>query len=135
MADTNEDLPPLKNKKWVDYPLTTSEWRLVKLVHHCLQVCLCCSCIRQCYVTIFSQLVAKWHNELSKQDTLTCMQLYLMLEMLMSDLEKLLKNEEYQPVHDALSAGIALLEKYYCRSDDTDAYFISHGMQFCFYEL
>jgi hypothetical protein len=37
-ADTNEDLPPLKNKRWADYRLTTSEWTLVKLVHHCLQV-------------------------------------------------------------------------------------------------
>ena len=83
-------------------------------------------------MTIFSQLVAKRHNELSKQDTPTCTQLYPLLEMLMSDWEELLENEEYEPVHEALSAGIALLEKYYRRSDDTDAYFISHGMQCCF---
>ena len=50
-----------------------------------------------------------------------------MLEMLMSDWEDLLEDEEYEPVHDALRAGITLLEKYYRRADDTDAYFISHG--------
>jgi len=50
-----------------------------------------------------------------------------MLEMLMSDWEDLLENEEYEPVHDALRAGIVLLEKYYRRADDTDAYFISHS--------
>ena len=38
-ADTNEDLPPLINKVWADYRLTPSEWKLVKLVHHCLKVC------------------------------------------------------------------------------------------------
>jgi hypothetical protein len=47
--------------------------------------------------------------------------------MLMSDWEELLENEEYELVHDALRAGIALLEKYYRRSDDTNAYFISHS--------
>jgi hypothetical protein len=34
---------------------------------------------------------------------------------------------EYEPVHHALQAGITLLEKYYRRADDTDAYFIAHG--------
>ena len=75
------------------------------------------------------QLLANQHNELSKEDSPTCTQVYPMLEMLMSDWEELLEKEEYQPVHAALSAGIALLEKYYRCSDDTDAYFISHGMK------
>jgi hypothetical protein len=39
-ADANEELPPLTGKKkWADYRLTPPEWKLVKLVHHCLQVC------------------------------------------------------------------------------------------------
>lgn len=48
--------------------------------------------------------------------------------MLMSDWEDLLDNDEFEPVHDALRAGIKLLEKYYRRADDTDVYFISHGL-------
>lgn len=51
-----------------------------------------------------------------------------MLELLMSEWEDLLENEEYEPVCGALCASIALLEKYYCRADDTDIYFIAHGM-------
>lgn len=47
--------------------------------------------------------------------------------MLMSDWEELLENDDFEPVHDALRAGIALLEKYYRRADDTNAYFISHS--------
>ena len=74
-----------------------------------------------------AKLVAKRHNELSEEDTPTCTRLYPTLEMLMSDWEELLENEEYELVHDALRAGIALLEKYYRRSDDTNAYFISHS--------
>ncbi len=50
-----------------------------------------------------------------------------MLELLMSEWEELLENKEYEPVHHALRAGIALLEKYYRRADDTDVYFIAHG--------
>ena len=50
-----------------------------------------------------------------------------MLELLMSEWEDRLDDEKYEPVHDALKAGIKLLEKYYRRADDTDAYFIAHG--------
>jgi hypothetical protein len=42
-----------------------------------------------------------------------------MLELLMSEWEDRLDDEEYKPVHDALRAGIALLEKYYHRADDS----------------
>ena len=59
-----------------------------------------------------------------------------MLELLMSEWEELLEDEEYAPVHTALQAGIALLEKYYRRADDTDVYFIGHGTQhYYFYRL
>jgi hypothetical protein len=51
-----------------------------------------------------------------------------MLELLMSEWEERLEQAEYEPVHDALRAGIKLLEKYYRRADDTDVYFIAHGM-------
>ena len=51
-----------------------------------------------------------------------------MLELLMSEWEDLLEKEEYEPVYVALRAGISLLEKYYRRADDTDVYFIAHGM-------
>jgi len=47
--------------------------------------------------------------------------------MLMSDWEELVENKEYELVHDALRAGIALLDKYYRHADDTNTYFISHS--------
>ena len=37
-ADANEDLPPLKKKSWLDYHLSQSEWKLIKLINHCLKV-------------------------------------------------------------------------------------------------
>jgi hypothetical protein len=88
------------------------------------------------------KLVAKRHNELSKEDTPTCTRLYPTLEMLMSDWEDLLENKEFESVHNALHAGIALLKKYYRRADDTNVYFISHSklsslvivMDFNYYE-
>lgn len=56
-----------------------------------------------------------------------------MMELLMSKWEELLEDMEYKPVHHALKAGIALLEKYYRRADDTDAYFIAHGKTRCLF--
>lgn len=47
--------------------------------------------------------------------------------MLMSDWEELLEKKEFESVHNALHAGIALLKKYYRRADDTNVYFISHS--------
>ncbi|KIL67435.1 hypothetical protein M378DRAFT_74092 [Amanita muscaria Koide BX008] len=44
----------------------------------------------------------------------------------MSEWEDLLEKPEYEPVHKGLQAGVALLEKYYHRADDTDIYFIAH---------
>ena len=58
-----------------------------------------------------------------------CMRVLPMLELLMSEWEELIENKEYEPVHVALQAGILLLEKYYHRTDNTDVYFIAHGMQ------
>ena len=54
----------------------------------------------------------------------------------MLEWEELLDNQEYEPVHGALQAGISLLEKYYRHADDTDVYFIAHGRQhYLFYHL
>ena len=59
-----------------------------------------------------------------------------MLELLMSEWEELLENDEYEPVYRALQASISLLEKYYHQANDTDVYFIAHGMQnHHFYQL
>ena len=74
------------------------------------------------------KLIAKRHNELSKEESPTCTRLYPTLEMLMSDWEDLLDNNEFEPVHGTLCAGVKLLEKYYRHADDMDAYFISHGL-------
>ena len=46
-------------------------------------------------IMAFLKLVAKQHNELSKEDTPTCSQLYPTLEMLMSDWEELLENKGF----------------------------------------
>jgi hypothetical protein len=50
-----------------------------------------------------------------------------MLQLLTSEWEELLDNMEYEPLHDVLKAGVALLEKYYRCADDMDVYFIAHG--------
>ena len=127
MADGNEDLPPLKNKSWLDYQLDADEWRLIKLAYNCLNVS--SVVIINTYCQFDLQVVAARHNELSNEELATCTRVLPMMELLMSEWEELLEDLEYEPVYDALRAGIASLEKYYRRADDTDAYFIAHGKQ------
>jgi hypothetical protein len=74
-----------------------------------------------------SQVVEAHHNELSNEELATCTRVLPMMELLMLEWEDLLGEPEFEPVHHALRAGIALIEKYYRRTDDTDAYFIAHG--------
>jgi hypothetical protein len=79
--------------------------------------------------------VSDRHNELSNEELATCMRVLPMMELLMSEWEDLLDDQEYEPVHDALRAGISLLEKYYRCSDDTDVYFIAHSKYYQQYYL
>ena len=124
MADSNDGLPPLQKKSWSDFRLTSAEWKLVKMVYDCLEVGFLLSSL---YFSHLMQIVAARHNELSNEELATCTRVLPMLELLMSEWEDLLTKPEYEPVHGALRAGVALLEKYYRRADDTDAYFIAHG--------
>ena len=36
-------------------------------------------------------------------------------------------DDNYKPVHAALNAGLANMQKWYQKTDDTSIYFISHG--------
>jgi len=47
--------------------------------------------------------------------------------MLQSKWEELLKNERYEPVYEALEAGLRNIAKWYRKASDTSIYFISHG--------
>jgi hypothetical protein len=83
-----------------------------------------------CTFSYCSQIVAACHNELSNEELATCTRVLSMMELLMLEWEDLLNKLEFKPVYHALRAGIALIEKYYHHTDDTDAYFIAHS-QFC----
>ena len=125
-ADDNENLPPLKKKSWSDYRLTAPEWKLIQLVYRCLKVGLVLSAVH--FLIVHSlQIVSARHNELSNEELATCTRVLPTMELLMSEWEDLLDEPEFEPVHHALRAGIALIEKYYRHTDDTDAYFIAHG--------
>jgi hypothetical protein len=47
--------------------------------------------------------------------------------MLQTQWEEFLKDLQYAPVHDALTAGLKNMQKWYRKTDDTSIYFISHG--------
>ena len=49
------------------------------------------------------------------------------MEMLQSKWDDLLEDSRYEPVHEALAAGLKNMAKWYRIADDTSIYFISHG--------
>jgi hypothetical protein len=47
--------------------------------------------------------------------------------MLQSKWDNLSENGRYEPVHEALAAGLRNMAKWYRKADDTSIYFVSHG--------
>ena len=47
--------------------------------------------------------------------------------MLQGKWEELQENERYMPIHEALTAGLANMAKWYRKASDTSIYFVSHG--------
>lgn len=51
-----------------------------------------------------------------------------MLEFLQETWENMVKLDKFDEVADGITAGLSNLNKWYRKTDDTDAYFISLGM-------
>ena len=62
---------------------------------------------------------------------LTCYKVYPLIKRLQSQWEQLCDDLRYDPVKHALEARLKNMMKWYCKTDDTSIYFISHGL--CFY--
>lgn len=71
------------------------------------------------------------HGDLSAEKSPTCYKVFPLVEMLQSKWDDLLENEQYEPVHEALAAGLKNMAKWYRKADDTSIYFISHGEDPC----
>jgi hypothetical protein len=113
LADDNASIPPLaRGKAWLDYKFTRQEWQIIKLAHDCLKV------------------LASTHGDLSAKKMPICHKVFPLLEKLQSTWEWLSTKPEYKPVKHVLKAGLKNMEKWYCKTDDTSIYFISHGIFF-----
>ncbi|KAM6502733.1 hypothetical protein JOM56_002710 [Amanita muscaria] len=114
LADSKCGIPPLQSdgKAWSDYTLTEPEWRIIELAYNCLK------CNRK--------VIAEMHGELSAFKTPTIHKVFPLLEKLQSDWKDLLIDDEYEPVHHAIEAGLKNVQKWYKETNDTSMYFISH---------
>ena len=125
LVDNEDDLPPLVNGKWANYQLLAAKWKIIKLAHHCLSVSqqfIYLSCSK-----FLSQIPAATHGELSVHKEATCYKVFPLLERLQTQWEALCANDEYEPIHAALDAGLINMQKWYQKTDNTSIYFISHG--------
>jgi len=97
---------------WTTYKLTRPEWQIIKLAHKCLKV------------------LSSTHGDLWGEKFLTCNRVFPLLKKLQTTWEALSVKHEYQPVQNALLAGLQNMDKWYLKTDDTSIYFVSHGIVF-----
>ena len=67
------------------------------------------------------------HGELLAHKEPMCYKVFPLLERLQTQWETLRADDDYEPVYEALNAGLANMQKWYQKTDDTSIYFISHG--------
>lgn len=72
-------------------------------------------------------MAANLHAKLSSQTHPTLQRVYPLLEKLMSDWEAMIEDTEYEPIKDAIQAGLDNMIKWYRKTDDSSIYFIAHG--------
>ncbi|TFK37180.1 hypothetical protein BDQ12DRAFT_667133 [Crucibulum laeve] len=109
LADDEEELPPLHNKKiWLNYRLGSAEWKLISLSYDALKV------------------AASIHSKLSADRKPMLQHVYPLLEKLMTQWENMANSSKYAVISEAIQAGLDNMVKWYWHADDTSIYFISH---------
>ena len=74
-----------------------------------------------------AQIPANAHSQLSAEKMATAHKVYPLIIQLITKWEEYLKDPEFSPVHEALEAGLANIDKWYRTTKDTMMYFITHG--------
>ena len=67
------------------------------------------------------------HGELLSHQEPTCYKVFPLLERLQTQWETLCEDDNYAPVYAALDAGLANMQKWYQKTDNTLIYLITHG--------
>jgi hypothetical protein len=121
-------VPNLKGKQYSDFQLQKKDWATMKLMHEVLQVC-----TSRCDIpkfTLSSQEPASAKQSFSSAHEPTVWRTIPVLEFLLQSWENMADHPKFSEVEHAICKGLKNIDKWYCKVNDTDAYFICLGMFF-----
>ncbi|KAJ7193211.1 ribonuclease H-like domain-containing protein, partial [Mycena pura] len=106
-ADASVEVPELRNKQYIGYKLSYSEWDKIVIIHEALRE------------------PANVTQTFSRERTPTVWRIIPTLEFLIKRWETMSTQPRYDEIKEALSAGVESLKKWFHRAEtSSDAYFI-----------
>ncbi|KAJ7713560.1 hypothetical protein B0H16DRAFT_1435997, partial [Mycena metata] len=107
IADSSDEVPPLKNKNYMDYMLTAAEWERIKMIHEALRE------------------PADVTQTFSNERHPTVWRIIPTFEYLIKRWETMAAHPRYAEIGEALLEGVKSFRKWFHRTDTTsNAYFI-----------
>lgn len=77
------------------------------------------------------QVPAELQPELSAHKSPTLHRVFPLIEKLMMHWENMAAQDKFEPIKDAIEAGLRNIVKWYWRTDETSIYFVAHGSVAC----
>ena len=109
LADESTQVPNLQRKTYADFRLTQNEWARLDLLHQILK-----------HPTLAQQ-------QFSSERVPMVSKVFPIVEFLLSALEAAQKDEAFNDIHDAITAGVSNLKKWYQKLDMCHVYAVCNG--------
>jgi hypothetical protein len=132
IADDSDEVPDLTGKSYSDFKLNKKDWDKIALVHEVLQVrnILYCGYLFS-LMFVIQEPAAALQSFSSSRDP-TVWRTIPILEYLQESWESKARLPKFKEIEPAIRAGLDNLGKWYCKTDETDVYFICLG-EVCHY--
>jgi len=132
IADDSDEVPDLTGKSYSDFKLNKKDWDKIALVHEVLQVCNILYCGYLFSLMFVIQEPAAALQSFSSSRDPTVWRTIPILEYLQESWESKARLPKFKEIEPAIRAGLDNLGKWYCKTDETDMYFICLG-EICHY--
>lgn len=126
LADDSAQVPKLQKKFYADYKLTSIEWTNLDLLCQILRVSSSYGLASR-VANPSMQHPALAQQQFSSEHVPTIFCMFPTIEFLLLSLEAAKKHKTFIPIHDAISAGITNLTKWYRKLDNCHVYAVSSG--------
>ena len=128
LTDDSEDEPNLNKKSYSDFQISRNDWEWLDVIREVL-----CVCAYIFISHIFKKIgcrqePANAQQTFSSSRNPTGWHAIPVLEFMQESWENMARHNQFKDITNAIEAGLANLQKWYCKVDDTNVYFICMGM-------